>query len=96
VILRAIDIQTGEIRWEMPQTGPANSWGGVLATAGGIVLFCEDGDIFTAADAQTGKRLWRWPAELVWRSSPMTYTVRRHKFVAVAAGSNVVSFGLTP
>lgn len=74
MILRAIDIQTGEIRWEMPQTGPANSWGGVLATAGGIVLFCEDGGIFTAADAQTGKRLWRWPAELVWRSSPMTYT----------------------
>ena len=61
--LRAIDIQTGEIRWELPQTGPANSWGGVLATAGGIVLFCEDGGIFTAADAKTGKRLWQWPAE---------------------------------
>ena len=95
-ILRAIDIQTGEIRWEAPQTGPANSWGGVLATAGGIVLFCEDGGIFTAADAQTGKRLWQWPAELVWRSSPMTYTFDGKQYVAVAAGSNVVSFGLAP
>jgi alcohol dehydrogenase (cytochrome c) len=95
-ILRAIDIQTGETRWEMPQTGPANSWGGVLATAGGIVLFCEDGGIFTAADAKTGKRLWQWPAELVWRSSPMTYTFDGKQYVALTAGSNVVSFGLVP
>jgi alcohol dehydrogenase (cytochrome c) len=95
-ILRAIDIQTGEAKWELPQSGPANSWGGVLATAGGIVLFCEDGGLFTAADARTGKRLWQWPAELVWRSSPMTYTFDGKQYVAVAAGSNVVSFGLTP
>src|SRR5436309_1390898 len=33
-ILRAIDIQTGKIVWEYPQMGPANSWGGVLSTAG--------------------------------------------------------------
>lgn len=94
-ILRAIDIQTGDVKWEVPQTGPANSWGGVLATAGGIVLFCEDGGIFTASDARTGKRLWQWPAELVWRSSPMTYAFDRKQYVAIAAGSNVVSFGLT-
>jgi alcohol dehydrogenase (cytochrome c) len=94
-ILRAIDIQTGDVKWELPQTGPANSWGGVLATAGGVVLFCEDGGIFTAADARTGKRLWQWPAELVWRSSPMTYTFDGKQYVAIAAGSNIVSFGLT-
>ena len=95
-ILRAIDIQTGEIRWETPQTGPANSWGGVLATAGGIVLFCEDGGIFTAADAKNGKRLWQWPAGQVWRASPMTYTFDGKQYVAVIAGSNVMSFGLVP
>ncbi len=95
-ILRAIDIQTGDVKWELPQTGPANSWGGVLATAGGIVLFGEDGGLFTAADEKTGKRLWQWPAELVWRSSPMTYTFDGKQYVAVAAGSNIVSFGLAP
>jgi alcohol dehydrogenase (cytochrome c) len=93
-ILRAIDIQTGDMKWEVLQTGPANSWGGVLATAGGIVLFCEDGGIFTAADAKTGKRLWQWPAELVWRSSPMTYMFDGKQYVAIAAGSNIVSFDL--
>ena len=33
--LRAIEIQSGAIAWELPQTGPANSWGGVLSSAGG-------------------------------------------------------------
>ena len=94
-ILRAIDIQTGEIRWELPQTGPANSWGGVLATAGGIVLFGEDGGIFTAADSKTGERLWQWPSSQVWRASPMTYMFDGKQYVAVAAGSNIVSFGLS-
>jgi alcohol dehydrogenase (cytochrome c) len=93
-ILRAIDIEAGDVKWELPQTGPANSWGGVLATAGGVVLFCEDGGLFAAADARTGKRLW--PAERVWRSSPMTYTFDAKQYVAIAAGSNIVSFALNP
>ena len=31
-ILKAIDIQTGKIAWELPQPGPAESWGGTLST----------------------------------------------------------------
>jgi outer membrane protein assembly factor BamB len=93
-ILRSIDIQIGDVKWELPQTGPANSWGGVLATAGGIVAVLRRRSIFTAADARTGKRLWQWPAEPVWRSSPMTYTFDSKQYIAIAAGSNVVSFGL--
>src|SRR5262249_27968408 len=41
-ILRAIDIQTGRIAWEAPETGPADSWGGVLSTAGGLVFVGDD------------------------------------------------------
>jgi alcohol dehydrogenase (cytochrome c) len=41
-ILRAIDIQTGNISWELPQIGPATTWGGVLATATGVLFFCDD------------------------------------------------------
>jgi alcohol dehydrogenase (cytochrome c) len=80
----------------LPQTGPANSWGGVLATAGGIILFGEDGGIFTAADALTGERLWQWPTGQTWRASPMTYMFDGTQYVAVAAGSNIVSFGIVP
>ncbi|MEO8100302.1 MAG: PQQ-binding-like beta-propeller repeat protein [Acidobacteriota bacterium] len=93
-ILRAFDIATGTPRWELPQTGPANSWGGVLSTAGGVVLFGEDGGLFTAVDAKTGKRLWQWPTGQVWRSSPMTYMFDSKQFVATAVGSNIIAFGL--
>ena len=41
-ILGALDIETGERKWEVPQIGTADSWGGVLSTAGGIVFFGED------------------------------------------------------
>ncbi len=95
-ILRAFDIATGTPRWELPQTGPANSWGGVLSTAGGVVLFGEDGGLFTAVDAKSGKRLWQWPTGQVWRSSPMTYMFDGKQYVGVAVGSNIMSFGLMP
>ena len=36
-VLRAFDIQTGKAVWELPQTGAADSMGGVLSTAGGVV-----------------------------------------------------------
>ena len=61
-ILRAIDIQTGKIVWELPEAGPGESWGGTLATAGGIVIFGEDSGALAAADAKTGKALWRFQA----------------------------------
>src|SRR5262245_57800107 len=41
-VLRAFDVHTGSIVWELPQFGPADSWGGVLSTAGGVVIFGEE------------------------------------------------------
>ena len=55
---KAIDIRTGAIEWELPQPGPAQSWGGTLATATGLVIFGEEGGGLMAADAVTGKPLW--------------------------------------
>jgi alcohol dehydrogenase (cytochrome c) len=92
--LRAIDLETGKIAWEIPQTGRAESWGGVLSTSGGVVFFCEDSGAFAAADAKTGKLLWHFQASENWKASPMTYTVRGKQYVAVAAGSNVLAFAL--
>jgi alcohol dehydrogenase (cytochrome c) len=93
-ILRAIDFQTGEIAWELPQVGPANSWGGTLATAGGLVFFGDDSGSFSAADAVTGRPLWTFPTHQVWKASPMTYVFDDKQFVAVASGPNIIAFGL--
>ena len=92
--LRAIDIQTGRIAWELPQEGPGHSWGGLLATAGGLVFFCDDGGAFAAADAKTGKPLWHFQMSQHWHASPMTYAAEGKQFVAVAAGSTIIAFGL--
>ena len=100
--LRAIDIETGKRVWEVPQIGPADSWGGVISTAGGVVFFGEDSGAFAAVDASTGKDLWQIQtnasAELgdghSWRASPMTFMAGGKQYVAVAAGPNILCFGL--
>jgi alcohol dehydrogenase (cytochrome c) len=93
-VLRALDIQTGKVVWELPQFGPADSWGGVLSTAGGIVVFCDDSGALTAADARTGKALWSFQTSQVWKSSPMTYVFDDQQYLAVASGANIIGFGL--
>ncbi len=93
-VLRAIDIQTGKVAWELPQTGPVTSWGGVLGTAGGIVIFGEDSGSLMAADASNGKPLWSFQTNQNWKASPMTYVFDNKQHVAVAAGSAIIAFGL--
>jgi alcohol dehydrogenase (cytochrome c) len=93
-VLRAIDIQTGKIAWELPQVGPVTSWGGTLSTAGGIVIFGEDSGSLMAADATTGKPLWSFQTNQNWKASPMTYEFDNKEYIAVASGSTIIAFGL--
>ena len=51
------------IRWEVPQVGRASTWGGTLATAGGLVFFGDDSGALSAVDAADGKRLWQFRRE---------------------------------
>ncbi len=94
-VLKAIDIHTGAIRWELPQPGPATSWGGTLSTATGLVIFGEEGGALMAADAVTGQPLWSFPTNQAWKASPMTYMFDGRQYVAVAAGSTILAFGLS-
>ena len=101
MFLRALDIETGKRVWEVPQVGPADSWGGVLS-AGGVVFFGEDSGALGAVDARTGKDLWHIQTNASaalgdghsWRSSPMTYMAGGKQYIAFAAGPNILCFGL--
>jgi alcohol dehydrogenase (cytochrome c) len=93
-ILRAIDIQTGAVKWELPQPGPAVSWGGTLSTVTGLVIFGAESGTLSAADATTGKLLWSFPANYQWKASPMTYEFDGRQFIAVASGPNIIAFAL--
>ena len=93
-LLRAIDIRTRKVAWEVPQTGNVNSWGGVLSTAGRVVFFGDDSGAFAAVDAENGRRLWSFQTSQLWKASPMTYVFDNQQYVAVAAGSTIIAFGL--
>ncbi len=93
-LLRAIDLQTGAVKWEVPEIGSANTWGGTLATATGLVFYGEDSGAFVAADAVTGKTLWTLHLNANWHSSPMAYQFDGRELIGIIAGSTVMALGI--
>jgi PQQ-dependent dehydrogenase (methanol/ethanol family) len=94
--LRAVNIETGEIVWEVPQPGAARAktWTGVLATAGGLIFYGQPNGGFAAVDQRDGRTLWQFQTNVRMKASPMTFTVAGKQYVAVAAGPNILCFGL--
>jgi alcohol dehydrogenase (cytochrome c) len=94
-VLRAIDVGTGNIAWEVPQVGVGDSWGGVLSTDGGLVFYGDDSGALAAVNAATGASLWHFHTNAIFKASPMTYAVDSTQYVAVAAGGTIIAFALT-
>ena len=94
--LRVLDLESGKIAWEIPQVGPVDGKrsAGLLATAGGLLFYGDPSDYFLAAGERDGKTLWRLPLNATIKTSPMTYSAGGEQFIAVAVGSNILSFGL--
>jgi alcohol dehydrogenase (cytochrome c) len=66
----------------------------VLSTASGLVFFGENSGSFMAVDATNGKTLWQFQTNQAWKASPMTYMFDNKQYVAIAAGTDIVAFGL--
>jgi alcohol dehydrogenase (cytochrome c) len=94
--LRAIDIQNGDIRWEIPMVvkDTMDPWPGTVSTAGGLVFFGDNEGYLSAADARTGKVLWHFNTGQLITASPMTYSVNGKQYVALASATDVFCFGL--
>lgn len=94
--LRALNIETGAIVWEVAQPGAAKAktWSGVLATAGGVIFYGKPNGGFDAVDERNGKLLWRFETNVRMKASPMTFEFKGKQYVAVAAGPNILCFGL--
>ena len=99
-LLHAVDLNSGEVAWEVPlgtvdeleakgvrQTG-APSLGGTIVTAGGLVFVAGTNDArFRAFDARTGTLLWETRLEASGHATPATYQGRNgRQYVVVAAG----------
>ena len=72
-VLRAIDIQTGKVAWELPQFGTVDSWGGVLARPATSCSSATTAARWRRPMPKSGKRLWSFQTSQVWKASPMTY-----------------------
>jgi quinohemoprotein ethanol dehydrogenase len=70
--------------WRIPHDGPWN--GGVLTTAGNLLIEgTEDGN-FGVYRASNGEKLWSMPIGTGAVAGPMTYSVDGEQFIAVSAG----------
>src|SRR5882724_285143 len=97
--LNAIDLNKGEIVWQVPlgefpeltargisRTGTEN-FGGTIVTAGGLVFIGGSKDEkFHAFDKTSGKLLWEFKLDAGGYATPCTYLVKGHQYVVIAAG----------
>lgn len=81
----AWDAATGRKVWEIKEEFPV--WGGSLVTSGGLVFYGTLDGWFKAADAKTGRVLWKAKVGSGVVANPMTYTGPDGKqYVAIYGG----------
>lgn len=97
--LTAIDLNTGERKWQialgeyeslkekgLPPTGTDN-YGGPLVTASGLIFIAATRDEkFRAIDKSNGKILWEARLPAAGYASPSTYSVNGKQYVVIACG----------
>ena len=93
--LRAIDPKTAKMAWrhEWPGVGGAGGAGGVLTTAGKLVITGDAGGNLVAFDATNGNPLWHSRIGGI-SNAPQTFAIDGHQVVVVAVGDTLYAFAL--
>jgi alcohol dehydrogenase (cytochrome c) len=95
-VVRALDVATGKKRWEHYNAQLRDAfptYGGLLATGGGLVFGAAAGQLF-ALDSATGEELWRVMLGGETLAAPITFAVDGRQVIALAAGRAMFVFGL--
>ncbi|MDD2291930.1 MAG: methanol/ethanol family PQQ-dependent dehydrogenase [Aliarcobacter sp.] len=82
--LKAIDPLTGKVKWNYKNQSPL--WGGVLATAGGLVFTGTPEGKFLAFDDETGEILYKFNVGSGIVGSPVTWEQDGEQYVAIVSG----------
>lgn len=91
--VKAIDPESGAIKWEHRLNRGSLS-AGVLATSGGLVFVATGDGKLLALNARTGEELWSFSTGPSISASPMSYAVNGKQFIAIAAGRTLYTFAL--
>lgn len=97
--LNAIDMNKGEILWQVPlgefeeltakgipQTGTEN-YGGPIVTAGGLLFIGASKDgYFRAFDKTSGQEVWKYKLPAGGYATPSTYEVEGRQIIVIACG----------
>ena len=97
--LNAIDLNKGEILWQVPlgefeeltkrgipKTGTEN-YGGPVATAGGLIFIAASKDGYIRAfDKDTGTELWKHKLPAGGYATPSVFAVDRRQYIVIACG----------
>jgi quinoprotein glucose dehydrogenase len=100
--LAAIDMKSGQLKWEVPlgfmmdpeKYPDSKKWGsinigGAITTAGGLVFIAASSDGFLRAfKTATGELIWEQALPAGGQATPMTYQVEGKQYVVIAAGGH--------
>ncbi|MEO8051945.1 MAG: PQQ-binding-like beta-propeller repeat protein, partial [Acidobacteriota bacterium] len=105
--LTAINVNTGDIAWQIPfgtmegvpagmKTGASSHGGGPMTTAGGLTFIGAARDsLLRAFDSKTGQELWNVKTQEVAHANPISYMGKDGKqYIAIAAGSTFLTYKL--
>ena len=91
-MLRAIDYQTGKVRWSHDLHGGAGA-AGVLTTATGVTFTGDSANSALALRTSDGSTLWHAGIGRVG-NAPITYELDGRQYVLIGGGSALYAFAL--
>jgi quinoprotein glucose dehydrogenase len=100
--LTAIDLVTGEVKWEVPlgsipqlamfpkhtEWGSLNLGGGITTASGLVFIAATMDTYFRAFDVETGKELWKAELPASAQATPMTFSKNGKQYVVICAGGH--------